>query len=293
MNHFLQNKKLPALINVLIVVVMGYACSVLIWKGFTPAATVGVEGNSANSNALVNKPYERYGQKIANLHVFGQPEAPKPIQPVAPQKQEDAPKTRLNLTLKGVLAHSDQSSAFALIGQGSGPQKVYGVGDKLPGNAELLEVYKDRVIIEYQQREETLFLEKRETVDISNRLTRAPEPIPLAAAPLNTTRTQSFSPQRASQVRKDLIANPAKVFNMMSIKPYRNPQGNVVGYQLSPKGDSALFREAGLQAGDVVMSVNGISVTDTQGLNSLGNASSYDVTILRQGSEVSLSVDFN
>lgn len=290
MNHFLQNKKIPALINALIVVVMGYACSVFIWKWFTPASSVGVAGGLVNAQAVVNKPYARYGQKIANLHVFGKPEAPKPIQPVAPQPQEKAPQTRLNLTLKGVLAHSDQNSAFALIGQGSGSQKVYGVGDTLPGNAKLLEVYKDRVIIEYQQREETLFLEKRQTVNISNRPESTP---PLPVAPLNTTRTQSFSPQRASQVREDLIANPAKVFNMMSIKPYRTPQGNVVGYQLSPKGDASLFNEAGLQDGDVVMYVNGISVTDTQGLNGLANESSYDVTILRQGSEVSLSVDFD
>lgn len=291
MNYFLQNKKLPALTNVLIVVAMGYACSIFMWQWFTPAPEVGVGGAESDPKAVVNKPYARYGQKTANLHVFGQPEAPKPI--IIPQKQENAPKTRLNLTLKGVLAHSDQNYAFALIGQGSGPQKVYGVGDKLPGNAELLEVLKDRVIIEYQQREETLFLEKRQSVNIANRPARVNAPMPLTAVPLNTMKRQSFSPERASQVRRDLIANPSKVFNMVAIKPYRNSVGNVVGYQLSPKGDAGLFREAGLEAGDVVMSVNGISVTDTQGLNRLAGESSYDVTILRQGSEVSLSVDFN
>lgn len=291
MNQILQNKKLPALLNVLIVAVLGYACSVLVWQWFTPKSETVAAPTTPAVQANV-KPYERYGQKIANLHVFGQPSAPKPVKP-KPTEPGNAPKTRLNLTLKGVLAHSDPNSAFALIGQGSGEQKVYGVGDKLPGNAELLKVFKDRVILEYQQREETLFLEKRASVSFgSARPSNVSNVARLPSAPLNTSR-QAFSPQRATQVREDLIANPSKLFNVVSIKPYTSPSGNVVGYQLDPKGDGALFAEAGLQAGDVVMSVNGISITDNQGLNRLAGESSYDVTILRQGSEVSLSVDFD
>lgn len=288
MIDFLQNKTLPTVVNVLIVAIMGYVCSMFVWSWVTPAPTAVVTVATPNAQIPI-KPYERYGQKISNLHVFGLPEAPKPVKTVV-AKPENAPKTRLNLTLKGVLAHSDPNNAFALIGQGSGPQKVYGVGDKLPGSAELLKVFKDRVIIKYQQREETLFLEKRKGINLAMRQPSRPA---LPIAPLNSTR-QTFSPQRATQVRQDLLANPSKLFNMVGVEPHRNASGNVIGYRLMPKGDGALFTEAGLQPGDVVMAVNGISITDNAGLNGLsGNESRYDVTILRQGAEVSLSVDFN
>ena len=82
----------------------------------------------------------------------------KPAEPVCP-KLPTHQKTRLNLTLTGVVASSEQEAGTAII-ENRGSQAVYGLGEKIEGtNATLQKVYNDRVIIKNGVRNETLMLD--------------------------------------------------------------------------------------------------------------------------------------
>ncbi|MRI34632.1 hypothetical protein EOPP23_16740 [Endozoicomonas sp. OPT23] len=74
------------------------------------------------------------------------------------QKQgADIPKTRLNLTLRGALgelgSRTDEASAII---QSSSQDKLYGIGDTLPGGATLKEIHSDHVVLNRGGQLETL-----------------------------------------------------------------------------------------------------------------------------------------
>src|SRR5690606_29240499 len=79
----------------------------------------------------------------------------------------DAPETRLNRKLRGVLASSDPALSRAVISSGN-EEKVYAIGVTVPGGATLEAVLADRVILRRSGRLETLRL-PREGVDSRDR----------------------------------------------------------------------------------------------------------------------------
>lgn len=271
----------PTWLNVLIVLVLGYWLADLVWAlvpgGNSPQPPT-VHATSSKQGAASQAVF--YGAKVANKHIFGETDA-------KPEAQEikDAPKTRLDLVLRGVLAHNPMEKALALISRGNGRQEVYAVGDSLPGNAELVEIHSDRVIIEYQGRYETLPLEQIKGIALQTN--KAPVK---KRAPRNTAKP-AIAPKRAASLRKEFLANPSKLMSMVNIKQQRSG-GKLLGYQINPKGDPSLFYELGLQEGDVLVSVNGLPVSNTQALNGLRGADRYDVVVMRGGAEVPLSISF-
>lgn len=271
----------PTWLNVVIVLVLGYWLADLVWALVpvpdSPAApatqTLSAKQGAANQAVF-------YGAKVANKHIFGESNATPEAKTI-----KDAPKTRLDLVLRGVLAHKPMDKALALISRGNGQQEVYAVGDSLPGNAELVEIHSDRVIIEYQGRYETLPLEQIKGVALQ---TNAPA---LKPASRKSSAKPAIAPQRAASLRKEFLANPSKLMSMVNIKQQRSG-GKLVGYQINPKGDPGLFYELGLQEGDVLVSVNGLSVSNVKAMNSLRGVDQYDVVVMRGGAEVPLSISF-
>ena len=72
--------------------------------------------------------------------------------------------------------------------------------------------------------------------------------------------------------------------------------GKMKGYRIDPGKDPKLFEEVGLKAGDVITTVNGVSVSNPSEagnvLNQLTTASQLDVTVLRNGVKQNLSISF-
>ncbi|EDY86379.1 general secretion pathway protein C [gamma proteobacterium HTCC5015] len=224
----------------------------------------------------------RYGAQVANKHLFGRADVQQ-----ASGEIENAPETRLDLVLRGVLAIEPQESALALISRGTaGLQEVYGIGDTLPGNAELVEVHSDRVIIQYQGRYETLTLQDAPELNIASK----DEP-QSQFLPGNASRKQAIAPSRAASLRDKFLKSPSSLMELVTIKP-KQENGELVGYQVNPKGDPALFYQTGLRDGDVIVSVNSVPVNKPRKINKLRNADQYDVVVLRNGSKQLLSISF-
>lgn len=76
----------------------------------------------------------------------------------AHSKSSEIPKTKLNLILRGALAdignHTENSSAII---QGNSQDKLYALGDTLPGGATLKEIHPDHVILSRNGQLEKLF----------------------------------------------------------------------------------------------------------------------------------------
>ncbi|TKB02693.1 type II secretion system protein GspC [Alteromonas portus] len=226
--------------------------------------------------------------KIQQLNLFGNAAA-KPAEPVA--EVTDAPETRLNLTLTGVVASSEQDAGTAII-ENRGSQAVYGLGEKIEGtNATLQKVYNDRVIIKNGVRNETLMLDgidydeanRRREMQARNR----PEPEEEEEDVVELS-------EEALEATAALRERPANFTDFISISP-KTEEGQLIGYQVSPGKEPELFKSAGLQAGDVITQINGLDLTDLQqsqeALSELRNAQTIELTIIRDGSLTTLYLD--
>jgi general secretion pathway protein C len=71
-------------------------------------------------------------ERIVDARLFGQPSAEAPAPVVL---QEDAPDTQLSLELRGTITASEESRGMAIIAERGGAERVYFVGDAVPGGA--------------------------------------------------------------------------------------------------------------------------------------------------------------
>jgi general secretion pathway protein C len=232
--------------------------------------------------------------RLLSLNLFGDPAAqPEPVQ----EAVTEAPETRLNLLLAGVVSSSDPQVGAAVI-EYRNMQNTYGIGDKIEGTQVTLdEIYSDRVIIKNRTARETLMLDGVDFEE-ANRLRERNKPVEVQGpqqtveAGPNLSRQQIAENLRAAQQK--LSQEPANFADFIRLSPYAE-NGTPVGYKLAPGKDPTLFREVGLQDGDVVTELNGYDLTDIQqaleALSLLNDAQSLDLEIIRRDEILSLSFD--
>ncbi|MCE2594755.1 type II secretion system protein GspC [Motilimonas cestriensis] len=192
---------------------------------------------------------------ITALHLFGEFNKKVAPPPVA-AKPKVAPKTKLNVKLTGVLASTVPQNAIAII-EDRGRQDTYFIGNSI-GNtgAVLKEIKFDRVILEYRGDLQTLMLDGETYVTNQNSSSQP-------SAPRAESQTVREAPVKLDLNRAELLANPSKITDFISISPVRN-QGALIGYRINPGRDATIFQSAGLQANDLAVSLNGIDLTDMQ-----------------------------
>ncbi|QPG05570.1 type II secretion system protein GspC [Salinimonas marina] len=236
--------------------------------------------------------------QIQQLNLFGKPNQA----PTAPVQQEvtDAPQTKLNLILTGVVASSVVDNATAII-EHKGTQMVYGLGEKIDGtNAILKQVQADRVIIKNGAQHETLMLDGldyEESGDAgrmaSNRRGRTLQNSG-AQRQIASNNPSTRLNEEAAEATNALREQPGDFTDFISISP-QTADGQLVGYQVKPGKNPALFDSAGLQPGDIIIQINGLDLTDTQqsmeAMNALRSAQSIELTLTRDGEYQTVYLD--
>ncbi len=155
-------------------------------------------------------------RNISSFKLFGDP-SQKPIiqKPVV----KDLPKTKLNLTLTGVMTSDSQETASALI-QGPDRETVYyRVNDELPGGAILKQVHADRVVVERSGSLENLeFIESRplgiekfedyrdKEAEEAAKVVKTERPARSDKTRTNPARTQGIK-ERLSKLRQKMLKN--------------------------------------------------------------------------------------
>lgn len=222
--------------------------------------------------------------QVAALHLFGT--ATLDAEPA--EETIDAPETRLNVKLRGILAAEPPEFSRAIIASGN-DEKVYAVGAQLPGGATVRAVQKDRVLINRAGRIEALTLPKNDATSGVSYDTTAPAPDTEAGLG-----GSSGDAPDLGRIREQIASDPASLAELVRYSPVME-NGELRGYRIFPGRDRAQFAQLGLRPGDVVTAINGTPLGDPaqaiEMLNTLSTADSVTLTIDRGGSpqEITLS----
>jgi general secretion pathway protein C len=153
--------------------------------------------------------------------------------------------TGLSLKLFGVRLDSAIGGGSAIIAAPDGMQSSFAVGEEIVPGVKLKRVAFDNVTIDNGGREETLFLDQSIPAQTAG---ATPPPATAATMP---------APASGGAI------NPASFTTDIGFVP-RTAGGRVTGFTLNPKGAGTAFRNAGLQPGDVLVSLNGKPVRSVE-----------------------------
>ncbi len=273
--------RLPPWVALLLVLVLAWLLADLVWALWPrgePDSLAAAAPTVQTVAGQAKRSVDTGALKRANL--FGAYQAT--AAPVQASDVVDAPETRLRLVLKGTVADNEQSRAFAIIGEGSGDDAVYWVGDSIPGNATLYSVHPDRVILRRAGKLETLTLKTL----LDKASTQRPQ-----SSPRSARRPENSANMR--QLREELLNNPAQITDIIRPQPvYAN--GQQLGYRVYPGRDRQRFVALGLRPGDLVTEINGSALNDpSQGQQLLKQITESDVinlTIQRSGQTQTLTL---
>ncbi len=273
------NRRLAALVSLLLVVACAWLLVEITWLFFPQ----GEEASPAvqQMQPRINKQNQQNNfRKLTAANVFGVSDR------AIAQKQTDVPETRLNLTLKGVLAATPMKMASAIIAQGkNGKEDIYGIGDKMPGGVIIKEIYPEHVVLERGGRLETLKLQKISGVGNLRSSNRSYS---------SGSRYSQGSPEAAlKQIRSNILRNPTS-FGDYALPVMVRENGKQIGYRLQPQAKGQLLSELGIEKNDVITQINGIKLNKPQNgisaLRKLSTAKNLNIVVKRNGAEIPLNI---
>lgn len=227
---------LRAIVALLLVVFLAYVIARtvwMLWYGPWDSLPESDLGQVAVAGARQNKS-EIPASRVQSWHLFGVYQAE-----AGNDRPVDAPETRLSLELLGLFQTRDRDKSSAIIAEKGKEAELFHIGDAIPGNAELEEIYADRVILRRQGRLETLRLNEIKGLP-GGGVTQVTEPAP---------QTQAPSPQT------DLAQQRLALIRQLGLQPVS--EGGAEGYRIGEQAPKQLIEQVGLNQGDVVVSVNG------------------------------------
>lgn len=169
--------------------------------------------------------------------------------------------TSLDLELFGIRQNLGSGSGAAIIGTPDGQQINVQVGREIIPGAVLAAVAFDHVVIDRGGIEERLYLDESQPTSLV-----APDTAPAAAAANNAPTVSAATLDQAVRLTPRMRGNA------------------VTGINVAPGPDSAMFSSLGLRPSDVIVQINGVSVTDASDLEQLRRE-------LRPGARLTLGVE--
>ncbi len=276
-------KRLPVVINIVLIIACAQLLSEVTWMLLNdssghPSTLVAPNNASTNKkNLQLKKSQQQSFRQLSSAHLFG----------IADKQSTainagNAPETKLNLVLRGVLAASPMAKASAIIALSkNGKEETYGINDRIPGGVTLKEIHPEHVILDRQGQLETL------------RLSKSKGAVLISSSKKSSPTMSSQSSKKLKQIRSELIKNPA-LFRKYALPVVIKENGKQIGYRLQAQQNSDLLIQAGLESSDVITSVNGIKLNDMKNsisaLSALRSANQVSIIVKRNGVEVPLNI---
>ena len=205
----------------------------------------------------------------------------------------------------GTIFSGDPFSGIALIKDNtSSSLNSFFVGDKLGSEARVLEIHREKIILQVADHKEFMVVESAELARKSRRKQQKTEGKETKSGyalepPPDTYKEEGFERSGNSMVvssdfrRKILTTDFAKVLQDAKAEPYL--VGNeLAGFRLTKIRQDSIYQKAGLQNGDVVKEINGVSLVDTgqaiKLLNSLRGENEISVRLERDGATVTMNM---
>jgi len=195
----------------------------------------------------------------------------------------DAPETLLNLVLHGVRRSLDPERSTAVIQAPRQGQRSLGVGAEIVDGVTLEAVYADRVIINRRGARESLFLREEAQAGGTGLIRSIGEPVPEPEPALDSPAAEGAAQLDAQALSQGLRLALAR------------DGDRILGFRITPESRPEVLAALGLQAGDLVTTVNGrtlerpADVLDL--LSGLDGAEQVRFTVLRSGEALSLEAD--
>ena len=219
---------------------------------------------------------------VTSLNLFGDASRSQ-LNPTA-TVTESLEETRLNLELVGVFAAStdDPEDSAALISEKRGTAKLFRINERVPGNATLVEVFADGVVLERSGKRELLRFPTtknnftpqgepgRTIIDPAlSRSRTALQGSRITDASSNATRTELAAAEKPAtagrnaqqSVRQVIASYQGRLENdaegtlaELGIKPISTDVAG--GYRLGSLASHPALKQTGLQPGDILLSVN-------------------------------------
>ncbi len=239
------------------------------WDDKAPVSIVAPAGNAVESP---RKP----ASSIARLNLFGD------VQQSNVVVAAEAPETRLNLELQGVFIATVTADSTAIVAERGKDGELFSIGDRLPGNAVLEAVLNDHILLKRGgQIEKLMFSDSNIRQQFSANETASPEPtveFNNPASRLSQIRQRIADRQRTprtavaqpganlknfvNEYRDRLESDPAGLLSELGVSAVS--EGEASGYRISDELPSQKMLQAGLQEGDMILSVNGTPVGDVR-----------------------------
>lgn len=203
--------------------------------------SVTVSDTSAQ-NQLKNTDREDKSKRIEaliNRHVFGLVPLTNNAQT---QRVETAKATRLPLTLEAVFVADQNASSGAIVARSGEKGLLYKVGDILPGNARLIEVQQEQIILQRAGNREALAFGKSKFNPKAG--VRKTKPVTTIKPKRNIASIEDI---------QNLIAE--NVESALSDFGLEANEGR--GYKIGNLSSNPYLQQTGLRPGDIVLSVNG------------------------------------
>lgn len=177
---------------------------------------------------------------------------------------EGGPISSLSLVLAGTRVDNVSGRGSAIIATQEGVQSSFGVGETIEPGVVLVAVGFDSATITRGGVTEKLFIDQS-----------------AGGTPVTPGDAMTVPAATGTALAADITVTP------------RLQGGALTGYVLTPKASGAAFAAAGLQPGDVLVGVNGATVTslkDAAGLTSQLDAGGIDISVERAGRPVTLRI---
>ena len=219
-----------------------------------------LDSTTASSSAITQPTF-----KVSSLELFGRLE----VADTLPQAL-DAPETKLNLELQGIFIAQDAKLSTAIVAQKNKTGELFAIGDKLPGNATLAAVFEDHVLIRRGTRIEKLLFSDSKFQFVSDRSPASTSPrsgggisdttrshlgsAKNSISDKNESNNNSINNSPINTYQEKLRSDLQGTLSKAGITPVSTGESN--GYKVGADAQGAI-KQAGLQPGDVILSING------------------------------------
>ncbi len=208
----------------------------------------------------------------------------------------DAPETQLNLRLIGLFMSTDAFGGTAQITTPNNQTSRYAINDEILPGVSLERVLSDRVILRRNGETETLMKNGRDgglsVIGDGSQVTAQPGG---AVSAEDASRPAPGSVPQAAPETEFTIADPDVLFRVVAPTPVERGNG-LYGYALTPRGSSAALGEFGLASGDILLQINGTSVSElnvNEIANEIGNNRVAVLTVERGGNMQTVRLVFD
>lgn len=279
-------EKIPLLTEILLVAVLAWMVS----GWLLPASTVKLSGLAPTTGvSTVSLPNLA---KLVTVPLFGKILTPaRAIRPVA-QQAKPVVISPLSIKLLGTVVAQEHGAAIIALSQGR-EQRVFFIGDTIQPGVILKTVEAEAIVVERNGMLERISLEQgskliSSALPLRTTMGRAAVPVAASVSPSTAISAPAQATRKSmdrNQFRKQLQNFPA-LLSQARVIPHI-VQGKAAGFTISDIVPGSLYQQAGLQNGDIILSVNGKQITGAKqamGMyQTLQSATAIDLELVRAG----------